>query len=342
MAEMSNRAWVGEALAILANGLGPFVQRHLSMSAADSTDDPSDLLHAMDDRWEIVESQFPRLTRKGIRSLVGTLRHERHRWAHNRPIEHHDAQLVLSGVVKLLEAVDAAAIGEAKQLMEAFNLTTNTGINAQSPLTDVSRGARVRRQGVRASVHAWFIVDSPLGLAFVAHYNGRVSALRVARNGDLASKPETGLRASDWGVVDDNGFVDHLRQALGVDAEQGPDPDRDPKLVTQVSEALATGRTDVPVDLSSFATAPFQREALMAATRIPRGEVRTYKEVAQMAGRPLAHQTAGNAMRRNPVPLLIPCHRVVHEAYRRKRDVGRWGYGRVMKAHLLAGEGVVL
>ena len=226
--------------------------------------------------------------------------------------------------------------------MEAFNLTTNTGAMPQSPITDRPRGARSRQLGVQAGVHAWFTVDSPLGLAFVAHCNGKVSALRVAQSGDLASKPETGLRASDWGVVDDNGFVDYLRQSLGVDAEQGADRDRDLELMVRVREALAVGRTDVPVDFSSLATAPFHRKALMASTRIPRGEVRTYKEVAQMAGSPNAQQSVGNAMRRNPVPLLIPCHRVVHEDYRTKRDVGRWGYGRTMKARLLAREGVVL
>lgn len=262
MAEMSNRAWVGEALAILAKGLEPFVQRHLPKSSADSMSDPSDLLQAMDDRWENIKSQFPRSTRKGTRSLVGTLRHERHRWAHNSPIEHHDVQLVVSGVIKLLEAIDAVAVGEAKQLMKAFNRSTDTRVSSQSPVADGGRGASARRPRVRASIHAWFMVDSPLGLAFVAHYNEKVSALRVAQGGDLASNPETGLRASDWGVVDDDGFLGYLRKTLGVDAEQRADPNRDPKLVARVSEALAAGRADVPVDLSSLATAGFHQRAL--------------------------------------------------------------------------------
>ncbi len=60
-----------------------------------------------------------------------------------------------------------------------------------------------------------------------------------------------------------------------------------------------------------------------------------------MVGRPTSYRPVSEAMRRNPVPLLIPCHRVVHETSRRTEDVGKWGYGNIMKAHLLALEGAV-
>jgi methylated-DNA-[protein]-cysteine S-methyltransferase len=68
------------------------------------------------------------------------------------------------------------------------------------------------------------------------------------------------------------------------------------------------------------------------------GEVRTYKEVAQMAESPNAHQSVDNAMKYNPIPLLIPCHRVVPS----QGGIGHWGYGAALKRRLLHREGVVL
>lgn len=55
----------------------------------------------------------------------------------------------------------------------------------------------------------------------------------------------------------------------------------------------------------------FQQSVLTAIRTIPYGQVRTYKEVAAAIGRPKATRAVGNALGRNPVPLMIPCHRVV-------------------------------
>ena len=363
MAPTSNQAWVTEALALLAKGLQPFVQRHMSGSSAGedwiedfassmkrpiaspSVNDPRFLLLVIEQRWKQFSGQFPGSDRKVIRNLVSTLHAERHRWAHYEPITRHDAVLVISGVVKLLKAVDAVEADRAQHLLDGFNLTEKASAKpelATNPQAMRMRSSSRRRVGGNAPVHAWFTANSPLGPVFVAHRDKRVSALRIASNGDLARKPETGLAVSNWGVLDASGFVSFMRDKLGLNAEAEPDPNRDPGLVAQVRAALAAGRTDVPIDFSSVATAPFHQEVLSVTTYIPPGDVRTYKEVAQMAGRPNAHRSASEAMRRNPVPLLIPCHRVVHETFRRTRDVGRWGYGSQMKAKLLASEGVVL
>ena len=167
--------------------------------------------------------------------------------------------------------------------------------------------------------HLWFAAESPVGPVFVAHTNGWVSGLQVTPDG---AEPDPGR------------FVDYMRDEVGTDIE--PDPDPDPKLVARVSEALATGRTHVPVDLSS--RSPFQQEVLRATARIPKGEVRTYGELAEIVGRPRAARAVGTAMARNPVPLLVPCHRVVPSS----GGVGNYGDNPEMKAKLLAGEGVVL
>ena len=167
--------------------------------------------------------------------------------------------------------------------------------------------------------HLWFTADSPAGPVFVAHANGWVSGLKIMPEG---REPDPGR------------FVDFMRDEVGEDVE--PDPDPDPRLVARVSEALATGRTDVPVDLSS--RSPFHQEVLRATARIPRGEVRTYGELAEIVGRPRAARAVGTAMARNPVPLLVPCHRVVPSS----GGVGNYGFGSGLKAKLLAGEGVLL
>ena len=56
---------------------------------------------------------------------------------------------------------------------------------------------------------------------------------------------------------------------------------------------------------------PFQQQVLRATSRIPRGEVRPYQWVAREAGTALAVRAAGTALGHNPVPFLVPCHRVV-------------------------------
>jgi O-6-methylguanine DNA methyltransferase len=66
---------------------------------------------------------------------------------------------------------------------------------------------------------------------------------------------------------------------------------------------------DMPVDLSE--RSPFHREALRLVQRIPAGTVWTYKQVAEALGRPRASRAVGQAMAHNPVPIIIPCHRVV-------------------------------
>jgi methylated-DNA-[protein]-cysteine S-methyltransferase len=67
--------------------------------------------------------------------------------------------------------------------------------------------------------------------------------------------------------------------------------------------------SDVKVDLS--AVTPFRRRILELIRSIPFGEVRTYGQVAGMAGTPGAARAVGGAMACNPLPVIIPCHRIV-------------------------------
>ncbi|MBM3469608.1 MAG: type II toxin-antitoxin system prevent-host-death family antitoxin [Armatimonadetes bacterium] len=92
-----------------------------------------------------------------------------------------------------------------------------------------------------------------------------------------------------------------------------------------------------PVDLTR--AGPFEQEVLAALRRIPTGEVRTYGEIARAVGQPGAARAVGTACARNPVPLLIPCHRVV------RSDGGLGGYsltgGVGLKRRLLESEGAL-
>jgi O-6-methylguanine DNA methyltransferase len=92
--------------------------------------------------------------------------------------------------------------------------------------------------------------------------------------------------------------------------------------------------SEYPVDVTSHP--PFRQSALLAARRIPYGEIRTYAWLAKTAGNPKAQRAAGQAMRRNPLPLVIPCHRVV----RSDGTIGGFGGGRRMKRSLLELEGI--
>ena len=56
----------------------------------------------------------------------------------------------------------------------------------------------------------------------------------------------------------------------------------------------------------------FARRVYQAVLKIPLGEVRSYKWVSAQAGRPAASRAVGQILKRNPLPLIIPCHRVIN------------------------------
>lgn len=67
---------------------------------------------------------------------------------------------------------------------------------------------------------------------------------------------------------------------------------------------------DVPIDWRL--TRGFARRVLQATARIPFGEVSSYRGVAAEAGSPRGYRAAGNALGSNPIPIIVPCHRVLH------------------------------
>jgi methylated-DNA-[protein]-cysteine S-methyltransferase len=92
------------------------------------------------------------------------------------------------------------------------------------------------------------------------------------------------------------------------------------------------------VNIQKLNGTEFQKKVWGAISRIPRGKVITYKELAQKIGRPNSVRAVGNAVGANPMPIMIPCHRVV------RSDGKLGGYsgkgGAKTKRALLIAEGI--
>ncbi len=156
------------------------------------------------------------------------------------------------------------------------------------------------------------VIEGPTGAAYVAwNARGVTAFVPVAAVGTAAD------------------FEDrHPRGATCVDAPP-------PRLAKHLERAIATGRLGrLTVDLSSIGE--FQRAVLAKCAEIPPGEIRPYGWVAREIGKPGAVRAVGTALGKNPVPVLIPCHRVVRTDGR----IGNYAYGSPMKRELLEHEGL--
>jgi len=129
-------------------------------------------------------------------------------------------------------------------------------------------------------------------------------------------------------------FVERALEEL--DAVPVYDPHPPAEIAAAIDERLeknGPGR----FNLEAYRYTPFQRKVLDAVVSIPRGEVRTYGEVAMAVGHPGAARAVGEVMRTNRVPVLIPCHRVVRSG----GDVGNYSPDPSVKRRLLAAEGAL-
>ena len=95
-------------------------------------------------------------------------------------------------------------------------------------------------------------------------------------------------------------------------------------------------RFELPLDWQ-LSHPGFYRRVLRATARVPFGDVITYAEAAQRAGNPRAFRAAGTALGSNPIPIVVPCHRVI----RAGGEIGNYGGGPEMKRFLLELEGAV-
>ena len=149
---------------------------------------------------------------------------------------------------------------------------------------------------------AYVEVEGPIGPLYVAFGSRGISLV---------------TRGSDAG-----GFEEEFKTTFGRPVRR---IERAPELIQRVIDERVWGRrgthVKVPLDLAQLPD--FERQVLLKVLEIPRGEVRPYAWVAAELGRPLAVRAVGNAVARNPIPFIIPCHRVVRSDGR----IGQYGAG---------------
>jgi O-6-methylguanine DNA methyltransferase len=164
-----------------------------------------------------------------------------------------------------------------------------------------------------AGVDAYAELDTPIGVLDVAWTEDGISALRLVRSGE-----------------DFEGWFGARMGRRVVRAPALPD-----RLAAQVEEAIAGRSRRLRLDLGRLR--PFEQDVLRKTLEIPRGEVRPYAWVAREIGRPRAVRAVGTALGNNPIPVLIPCHRVV----RSDGALGEYSMGGPgLKREILGREGV--
>lgn len=160
----------------------------------------------------------------------------------------------------------------------------------------------------------WSLVTAPLGTVYVAFTDTGIDYVRLATAG-----------------FGEAAFLDSYRDRFQRPLRPAARPP------AGVLPAL-NGRGAANLRLNLSGLTEFERAVLDVARRIPAGQTRPYSWVADRIGRPKAVRAVGTALGNNPVPLLIPCHRVT----RMTGDPGEYVFGRRIKERLLRSENVNL
>lgn len=109
-------------------------------------------------------------------------------------------------------------------------------------------------------------------------------------------------------------------------------------LMKQVRDYLDGKRRSFDLTFDISWMTPFRKRVMEECYAVPRGQVATYADLAVRAGSPRAARAVGNSMRTNPIPIVIPCHRIIGS----NGTLTGFGGGLDVKARLLALEGAVL
>jgi methylated-DNA-[protein]-cysteine S-methyltransferase len=164
---------------------------------------------------------------------------------------------------------------------------------------------------------AFSVMDSPIG-------------------GLLVATTHHGLVRIEYPDVELDDILEDLAEAVSPRVLEDP---RGTERVRRDLDAYFEGRIRrfrTPIDWALMPPG-FSRRVLEATAAIPFGSVSTYQHVARLAGSPRAARAAGNALHENPVPIVVPCHRVVPSA----GGIGKYGGQEWRKAFLLDLEGAL-
>jgi methylated-DNA-[protein]-cysteine S-methyltransferase len=181
---------------------------------------------------------------------------------------------------------------------------------------DIDRAFRERAASSGTLDVAYDFADSPIGELLVA-----VTDRGVCR---ISFDPEP------------DGELDSLARVHGVRVLRSPRPVDWPR--RELEEYFEGRRREFGLDVDLAALPAFQQTVLAELRRVPYGQTDTYGHLAARIGRPRAARAVGGALNRNPVPIVVPCHRIVGAS---GRLVGYAG-GLERKERLLALEGAVL
>ena len=113
-------------------------------------------------------------------------------------------------------------------------------------------------------------------------------------------------------------------------------PERTDAVRRQLDDYFERRRRDFEMAIDWRLVRGFANAVLRATAQVPYGSVTTYRDVAAAAGSPRAYRAAGNALGSNPIPIVVPCHRVVHAG----GGLGGYTGGLARKEFLLSLEGV--
>jgi methylated-DNA-[protein]-cysteine S-methyltransferase len=181
---------------------------------------------------------------------------------------------------------------------------------------DLDRRFRDAAAGERLLDVAYDLVDTPIGVLLVAATPRGLC--RISYDPDPEVEVETLGRTFGLRVLRSSRPIDEARREL--------------------HEYFEGHRTRFDVDVDVAMLADFNRRVLQELARVPYGEVVTYGELASRAARPRAARAVGTVMNRNPLPIVLPCHRVIGA---NGKLVG-YGGGLERKEALLRLEGALL
>ena len=149
------------------------------------------------------------------------------------------------------------------------------------------------------------------------------------------------IASSDKGLVqvnlrDEKDFFCELRHSF-PDANLVESEEKNQLVIRELEEYFAGERKEFSVPLHLKGT-EFHQRVWRALCEIPFGKTASYKEIAERIGNPKAIRAVGQANHRNPIPIIIPCHRVIGA----NGHLTGYGGGMEMKEKLLVHEGVAL
>jgi O-6-methylguanine DNA methyltransferase len=205
----------------------------------------------------------------------------------------------------------SANVDRTRDLASARSLHQELRMLGQAMAPGSLLGAVLEELGL---AERYLTLQTPIGTVYVAFNGPRISGVAPA--------------------VDDASFERTYRARTGRSARRAEEAPAE--LLTAIEQHLAGQPVDLDLDLRRLSE--FERAVLLKAREIPRGEVRPYGWIAREIGRPGAVRAVGSALNKNPVPLLIPCHRVVKS----DGQIGEYAFGPSMKRALLASEGLDL